>query len=583
MAQRYYGMLTDKGLAKLRAAAQGTAPLALASMAFGDGGGQETAPSKAATALVNERYRAPVVEKYPHPTNPSILYVEGVIPSGIGGWTMREAGIYDTDGDLIVIAKPPAMDVALISEGAATEGIVRLPLVFESLDAVALLIDPTVVLATQGWVLDRLLSRPFLTVDSTTIKAPPAAPAAHALFVVPADATGAWVGQTHKLAYYHGAAWVFREAPVAKVVGASDTGKYYRRTESGWAEFTATATASGLVQFAAPAEVLAAAVADKVVSPATIAPAVQSGLWSYAAAGGTANALTAVLDPPMSAYSAGLMLRVRTGAAANTGPMTLDAGAGPAAIKRRDGAALGADDVPAASILELVYDGTAWRLMALVKSDVVGASSIVGRTIFYTSPGSHVFTTPPGVTSVEVEVWGAGGAGGASSDGSGSGLPAGTAGAGGGGGGYAYKRIFGLTEGDIIPVIVGAGGVGTAGTGGAGGSSSFGPHCTAHGGGGGYSGLNAYSSGGEGGGASGGDINLPGAKGGTGGLPEAFQPASLLHIFNKGGLPARTFGVVDAYGTGASGIGFGAGGSGASGGNGLPGGRGAGGIVIVRW
>lgn len=49
--------------------------------------------------------------------------------------------------------------------------------------------------------------------------------------------------------------------------------------------------------FATPAEVLAAALTNKVISPATLAPAVQGGKWRYAVSGGTANALTVTLNP----------------------------------------------------------------------------------------------------------------------------------------------------------------------------------------------------------------------------------------------------------------------------------------------
>lgn len=367
MAQQYYGLLTNIGLAKLAAAAAGGGVLSLSTMGFGDGGGAETAPAKTNTALVNERYRAPVVEKYPHPTNPSILYVEGVIPSGIGGWTMREAGIFDSAGDLIVIAKPPAMDVALISEGASTEGIVRLPLVFESLDAVQLLIDPTVVLATQGWVLDRLLSRPFITVDSITTAAPPAAPAAHSLYVVPTGATGAWAAQVGKLAYFQGG-WIYRDGPAGKIVAASDTGKYWRRTAAGWVEWVASEAAAGLVELATAAEVRAGTDSQRAVTPAGVARASQEGGWNFAVAGGTANALTATLAPMLLAHSAGMGLRLKI-TATNTGAATLNAGPGALPIVTQRGQAVNAGDLPAGAIATLVCTGTAWMMAGAAYSE----------------------------------------------------------------------------------------------------------------------------------------------------------------------------------------------------------------------
>lgn len=55
----------------------------------------------------------------------------------------------------------------------------------------------------EGWV--RALS--------ITTTAPPATPAAGASYIVPAGATGVWVGQDNKLAHYYGGSWKFRAPP----------------------------------------------------------------------------------------------------------------------------------------------------------------------------------------------------------------------------------------------------------------------------------------------------------------------------------------------------------------------------------
>lgn len=99
--------------------------------------------------------------------------------------------------------------------------------------------------------------------------------------------------------------------------------------------------------------------------------AIRSQKLNYIAAGGTANALTATLDPALLAYTAGLPMRVMTGGAVNTAAMTLNVnGLGVKNILRRDGAALQAGDVPASVILDLVYDGAAFRLKGIVPSEV---------------------------------------------------------------------------------------------------------------------------------------------------------------------------------------------------------------------
>ena len=188
-----------------------------------------------------------------------------------------------------------------------------------------------------------------------------------------------------------------------------------------------------------------------------------------------------------------------------------------------------------------------------------------------TSTGS--FVVPSGVTTVEVELWG----GGAGSFASVAPIPSG----GGSGGGYARKRISGLTPGQVIPVVVGAGGAAgntSGGPAGAGGTSSFGTYVSATGGS-----LNPYSSTANpqngatpGGLGVGGDVNIAGSAGQAG-------------ISNVGGLGGGApMGSMQNSGTaGVAGISPGGGASGAgtgpSGNSQFNGAQGANGLVVVRW
>src|SRR5271166_2524569 len=183
------------------------------------------------------------------------------------------------------------------------------------------------------------------------------------------------------------------------------------------------------------------------------------------------------------------------------------------------------------------------------------------------------FIVPNGVTTLEVEVWGAG-AGSFASSGT---TPSGGA----SGGGYARKRISGLTPGQAIPVVVGLGGAAgtTTGTGaGPGGTSSFGTYVSATGGS-----LNPYATvsnpqngGTPGGSGVGGDLNISGSAGQAG-------------ISNVGGLGggAPMGGMQNSGTAGVAGIFPGGGASGA--GTGpmqnaqFNGGPGANGLVLVRW
>lgn len=97
----------------------------------------------------------------------------------------------------------------------------------------------------------------------------------------------------------------------------------------------------------------------------------QQNAWSYAAAGGTANALTLAIDPaPEMEAGLGLLIKVAT---TNTGAATLSLNAGgPLSITRRDGSALQAGDLPAGSMVQLHYDGAHWQMVHTPASGATG-------------------------------------------------------------------------------------------------------------------------------------------------------------------------------------------------------------------
>ena len=126
-----------------------------------------------------------------------------------------------------------------------------------------------------------------------------------------------------------------------------------------------------------------------------------------------------------------------------------------------------------------------------------------GQSQTFNSSGT--FIVPAGVTSVNVQVWGAGGAGGGSTS-------DGNSGAGGGAGGYSYGTLA-VTPGTSILYTVGAGGIGSTGNGASGGNSSF-LTITANGGDGGRANGGSVGTGGT---ASGGSTNTTGGSGNGGG------------------------------------------------------------------
>ncbi|WP_276866600.1 phage tail protein [Enterobacter oligotrophicus] len=152
MATKYYALLTNVGAAKLANATALGEQVEITQMAVGDGNGALPTPNPAQTALVHELRRAPLNTLTIDPVNTNQIIAEQVIPEDVGGWWIREIGLYDSDGDLIAIANCAETYKPLLQEGSGRVQVIRVILIVSSTQAVTLKIDPSVVLATRAYV-----------------------------------------------------------------------------------------------------------------------------------------------------------------------------------------------------------------------------------------------------------------------------------------------------------------------------------------------------------------------------------------------------------------------------------------------
>jgi len=147
----FYAVLTTVGLNKIAAALAGGPSVDIAEIALGD---VATVPDPALTALGNEVWRGSINSCDPVPGMPNRVRIEVIVPPADGGWTMREAGAFDADGDLILIARIPDSykpDPAL--DGASKTEYVRLVAELTNIaEAFALSVDSTAVMATRQHV-----------------------------------------------------------------------------------------------------------------------------------------------------------------------------------------------------------------------------------------------------------------------------------------------------------------------------------------------------------------------------------------------------------------------------------------------
>jgi len=153
----YYTLLTNAGIAYETACKAAGVPIKLTQISVGDGGGAVYNPAATATALKREVWRGPLNALFQDEKNPSWLLAEVTIPPDVGGWYVREAGLWTDTGILYAIVKyPESFKPVLATSGSGKEFYIRS--IFETSNAslVTLVIDDTVVKATRAWVMSYL-------------------------------------------------------------------------------------------------------------------------------------------------------------------------------------------------------------------------------------------------------------------------------------------------------------------------------------------------------------------------------------------------------------------------------------------
>ncbi|ECO3243409.1 phage tail protein [Salmonella enterica subsp. enterica serovar Takoradi] len=581
MDNEFYTLLTDRGMAKIASALADKKQIHLQKMAVGDGGGQYYEPTASQTKLRHEVWRGEMNTLTVAPNNPNWLIAELVLPEEVGGWYVREVGVFDNEGELIAIGKFPESYKPLLPGGCGKQVCIRLIMEVSNTTAVTLTVDPSIVLATRDYVDARLdehehstnhpdatltqkgftqLSNATDSDDETKAATPKAVKAAMAE------------------ARNHTHTW-------NQITGVPDG----TLTQKGIVKLNSATDSTSTTEAATPSAVKAAM--DKANAAA---PANHTHVW---------NQIIGVPDGTL-AQKGIVKLNNATDSTSTTEAAT------PSAVKAamdKANAAAPASHIHAWGQITGVPDGTLTQkgivklnsatdststteaaTPSAVKAayDKASAAAPANHSHYQFFTANGTFTVPDGVTQVFVEMLGGGGGGGggAVTDG-------GFAGASGGSGGTCGSTnisIVPVTPGGKYAVIVGAGGVGGV----AASQSSTAP-----------SGIHTLVTSTPGSpGIDGGDsifVNVT-AKGGSGGAGGVISTVSVINPAPSGNGAA---GENSSYGTGGSGGsntdggnagGYGAGGGGGArgkttgsdntySGSGFPGGKGSNGFVKISW
>ena len=149
MASQYFAILTDYGTRAIAHALSQGQPLQLSQFAVGDGNGQAVTPTASATALVHQTHIAPVSAVSLDPRNNKQVIVELTIPENVGGFYIREMGVFDSQNKLIAYANCPESFKPTESSGSGKVQVLRMILKVESSHAVTLSIDNSVIFVTR--------------------------------------------------------------------------------------------------------------------------------------------------------------------------------------------------------------------------------------------------------------------------------------------------------------------------------------------------------------------------------------------------------------------------------------------------
>ena len=645
MANEFFTILTATGRNKLAAAtATGTA-LTLTQMAVGDGdNGAYYSPTEAQTALKHEVWRGAINHLAVDANNPNWIVAELVIPDNVGGFYIREVGLFDSTGAMIAVGKFPESYKPTLAAGSNKQLYVRMILEVANTSAVTLLVDPSVVLATRQYCDDKVASEINKLDGKQSVRvATTAAIALSGLLTIDGVLLAA------------GDRVLVKDQATTKDNGiyVVAAGNWTRAADADAAIEVTPGLFVSVEQGAANADSIWQLVTDAPITLGTTGLTFEMAAGKTGVAAGTYDGVTVnargqvvggtnTTTPPQfdnSTKKATTEFVKRTGLQASgftvyTAAATIPASAYGSVIQAGNGAGAYALTLPLTSACP---DGTRLEFVCTSNSPVTiqaqgaeaiglggitlnindtlelqsnghGSWFVVGGSILAdkTRPGFNAkgkqrfvangsFTVPLGVTTIWVSGCGGGGGGGGSGgvNCSGGGWAATGGGGGGGAGQYAIRQAFSVTPGQVLTVAVG--GAGSGGSGGAvagnGGTGTSGGATTLTG-----AGVALTLAGGTGGvgsaGVNGVAVASPGGAGGSqGGTSGGYALAIGGYGYDHGGLGgvggAGPFGTPGPSGGGA--FGYGCGGGGVQGvltastATGFVGGVGSPGFLEIEW
>ena len=162
----YYNVTTNLGDAEIANAIATNTKLDITHVAFGDGNGAVPTPTKTRTSLVREVHRQAVTKYERHPTNANWIVIETIIPSDVGGFTIREMGVI-ANGKLISHGSHAPFEKVADPSGVS-EYRLRFTQNVTDGSVVEITLDGSLIYASQAWVEENFIKRSEIVDNLTT-------------------------------------------------------------------------------------------------------------------------------------------------------------------------------------------------------------------------------------------------------------------------------------------------------------------------------------------------------------------------------------------------------------------------------
>lgn len=148
MTRQFLSIITQAGREKIAAASVTGEKVLFSLMAVGDGDGGPVELRDSQDGLANEHYRTQLNSLKIQDNQKNIISAEAIIPPEIGGFTIREAALYDEDGVCMAVARVPETYKPALAEGSGRFTVLRIWLIVSSTENIEMIVDPGIVLAT---------------------------------------------------------------------------------------------------------------------------------------------------------------------------------------------------------------------------------------------------------------------------------------------------------------------------------------------------------------------------------------------------------------------------------------------------